>query len=469
MTTRNDTLVNKSTRDIVNTVDQKAFNASALYTHKFKKLGRTFSLNVTEAYSQNQAHGFLKSGIQFYNAQGLQDSVQAIDQYKTNNLKSQALNTNVTYTEPFTKAFAIVLNYSIGINNSSADRKSFNASSPGNYSVLVDSLSSDYQLNQFSNQAGAIFNYKKGKTIINFGTKVTDVRFNQVDKENGAPPLDRNFINWAPQASYQYRFSQQRSFRISYNGNTTQPTLEQIQPLRVNNDPLNIVLGNPDLRPSFSNSFNINYNSFKVISQQFIGLYGGYTFHTNPIVSDVTTDAVSGKSTSLYVNLAGKQTANFYFGGDFNRKIEGPDFNAGFGLNSNGNVYYNMVNGQLNLSKSFTYNPRIQINKYKEKKFDFYISGGPTYNISESSLQPKINNNGWGARGDGQFNVYLPGKFQIGMYNTYEYTARTASYNSDFSKLLLNAFIIKSFLKTDNLKLELWGERPAEPERWLSA
>lgn len=453
---RNDTLINNSTRNITNAVDQKALNASAFYTHKFKKTGRTFSFNIKEAYSQSEAHGFLNSDIMFYNAQGHQDSSQIIDQYKTNNLKSSALTTNATYSEPFSKTFAIVVNYSIGIDNSSADRKSFNQSSPGDYNALVNTLSSNYKLNQFSNQVGAIFNYKKGKTVFNFGTRVTNVNFHQADQYTGAV-LDRNFINWAPQASYQYNFSQQKMFRISYNGNTTQPTLEQIQPLRVNTDPLNVILGNPDLKPSFTNSFNINYRSYKVITGQFIGFYGGYAFTSNPIVSNISTDPISGKSTSQYLNLPDKQTSNFYFGGDFDKKIEKIGVNVGLRMNANGNIYYNLINSQLNMTKSFTYNPGININKYKEKKFDFYLFAGPTYTISESSLQPLINNNGSGFKADLSGSIYLPGKFQIGTYSNYEYDAKTQSFNSNFSRVLLNAFIIKSFLKTDNLKLELWG------------
>lgn len=453
---RNDTLINNNTRNITNTVNQKALDATALYTHKFKKTGRTLSFNVSEAYSESDANGFLNSDIRYYNAQKQQDSTQIIDQYKVNILKNSSLNTNLTYSEPLSKTFAIIVNYGIGLNNGSADRKSFNASSPSNYNILVDSLSSNYKLNQFFNQAGAIFNYKKGKTLINFGTRVNDVNFHQVDEFTNNV-LVRNFINWAPQASYQYRFSQQKSLRINYNGNTTQPNLEQIQPLRVNTDPLNIILGNPNLKPSFTNNFNINYNTYRVLTGQYLFLNGSYSFTTNPIVTDININPLSGKSISQYLNLPGKQTSNFYLNGNFSKKIEKLDLNVGLSLNVNGNVYYNLVNNYVNMSKNYTFNPQFTINKYKEKKYDFYLQAGPSYTISESSLQPLINNNGSGFKADGQFNIYLPGKIQIGMYNSYEYTARTKSFNTDFSRLLLNAFIIKSFLKTDNLKLELWG------------
>ncbi|HVW13773.1 MAG TPA: TonB-dependent receptor [Mucilaginibacter sp.] len=453
---RNDTLVNNSTRNLTNTVDQKIFNASALYTHKFKKTGRTFSFSITEAYNQSQANGYLKSTINYYNAQAQVDSSQNIDEYKTNNLKSNALNTNITYSEPFSKYFAVVVNYGFGISNSNADRQTFNPTAPGVYNSLDSALSSNYKLDQIINAGGAIFNYKRGKTIVNFGTRVNDVSFHQVDEFTGNPQ-DRNFVNWAPQANFQYRFSQQKSFNIGYRGYTTQPTLDQIQPIPINNDPLNIVLGNPELTPSFTNNFNVNYNSYKVITGQYIWLYANYSFTTNPIMNDITYDPLSGKSTSQYFNRPGKQNSNFFIGANFDRKFEKADFSAGFGLNANGNVYYNLVNDEVNMTKSYTFNPRINFSKYKEKKIEFYLNAGPTYTISESSLQPLANNNGWGAQGDSHIAIFLPWKFQIGTDDNYQYSAPTQSFNTSFSKLLINAFLIKTFLKQDNLKFTLWG------------
>ncbi|MGZ3813612.1 MAG: outer membrane beta-barrel protein [Mucilaginibacter sp.] len=452
----NSTLINKNSKSLINNVDQKAFNASALYTKKFKKTGRTFSFNIKEAYSESQAKGNLNKRIDFYNPQGNIDSSQLTDQYKTNDLKSNSVNTNLTYSEPFTKTFAVVVNYGIGVNNSNADRKTFDPSSPGNYNVFINTLSSDYKLNQFSNSGGAIFNYKKGKTNVTFGTRVVLANFHQVDMLGEAPVLDRSFVNWNPQASYQYRFSQQKSLYIRYNGNTTQPTLEQIQPLKDNTETLNTVLGNPLLKPSFTNSINFNYNSYKILTSQYVYIYGNYSFTSNPIVSNIDYNK-DGTSTSQYVNLPGKGTTNFYFGGNFNRKFEKLDFSVGMGLNANGSSYYNYVNNVLNLTKSYSYGPQISFQKYKEKKIEIYISGGPTYNISQSSLQTNTTNNGAGFNGNVSATIYLPLKFQIGTYSNYDYTAKTQSFPTDFSRTNINAFLIKTFLKGDNLKFTLWG------------
>lgn len=451
----NNALVNNSIRNLTNNVDQKLFNASAFYTHKFKKKGRTISFNISEAYNQSEAKGYLNSNINFYNAQGLVDSISNVDEYKTNNLKSSILTTNLTYTEPLSKVLAVVLNYGIGINNSSADRKTFDPSAQGDYNLLNSTYSSNYQLNSLSNLGGAVLNFKKGKSIVNFGTKVGDVLLHQTDEYTG-DVLPRNFIDWMPQASFQYRFSQQKSFNINYRGNTTLPSLDQLQPIRNNNDRLNIVVGNPNLKPSFTNNFDLWYNSYKVISSESIYLSGNYSYTTNPIVNDITYTK-DGGSTSQYFNLPGKRTSNFSFWGNYGKKIEKLDMYTGISFNGNGNTYYNLVNDALNRTQSYTFNPRVNFNKFKEKKIELYLSGGPTYTISRSSLQPNINNNGSGFRSDAGFTIYLPGKFQIGSNDSYEYTAKTKSFNTDFSKVLINASIIKTFLKNDNLKFTIWG------------
>lgn len=453
---RNDSLVNNSFRNLNNNVDADILNASAFYTKKFKKKGRTLSFLISEAYNDSQAKGNLRSTINYYNYQGRPDSSQVIDEYKTNDLKSSVLNTNLTYTEPLGKSLAVVLNYGINVNNGTADRKTFSPSAPGDYNVLVDSLSSDFRLNQLTNQGGAILNYKKGRSIVNFGTKVSTDRFREID-EYTQNALVRTFVNWNPQASWQYRFSQQRSFNIDYTGRTQQPSLDQIQPVRVNNDPLNIILGNPDLKPSFQNRFSANYNSYKIVSGQYIWLYGEYVFTSNPIVNDVTTDYRTGKSRSEYFNLPGKETSRSNLGANFSRKIEKLDFNVGLGMGANGSIYYNMVNGALNQTTNYTFNPRINFSKYEQKKLELYFYGGPTYTLSKSSLQPNLNNNGSGFNANGGFTIYLPAKFRIGTNSSYQYSAPTQSFNTSFSKTLINAFIIKTFLKDDNLRFTLWG------------
>lgn len=451
----NDILLNQSNRVLTNNGDEQILNASLFYTKKFKKKGRTFTANFTEALNQNNTKGYLNTEIDYYNNLGRLDSTQRVNQYKTNNLKSSVFNSNFTFSEPLSKTITLTGNYRFVLNNSSINRLSYNQSLPGEYDLMDNTLSSNYKLNQTSNQAGAVFNYKKNKTTFNFGSKIADVNYDQTDLYTNNV-LKRSFINYNPQASYQYRFSAQRSVRIDYNGNNTQPNLDQIQPVRVNTDPLNITIGNPDLRPSFTNRFNTYYNSYKVLSGQSIYVSGGYSTTSNPIISNTTTDS-AGKSIYQSTNLHGKQTANFYMYGGYNQKIKFLNIDGGINGNANGNTYYSYTNGVLNKTQSYTYALSARLSKYKEKKYDAYLSAGPTYTRSQSSLLTAINNNGTGFSARGDFGIYLPKKIRISTDQEYTFQGKTASFNQDFQRLIINASLSKAFFKDESLKLMVSG------------
>ena len=120
----------------------------------------------------------------------------------------------------------------------------------------------------------------KKKYSFNFGTNIGYTNFTQTDLKNNIDSK-RDFVNWFPQANFSYAFTSQRRVSVYYNGSTSQPSLQQIQPVRTNDDPLNITIGNPALRPSFRNNINLNeFNyllgaTFLLIACQMVLIFTG--------------------------------------------------------------------------------------------------------------------------------------------------------------------------------------------------
>jgi len=444
-------LLNNGNRSVINHGDQRIFDATALYTKKFKKVGRTLSWSLGEAYNNNQTEGYLNSEIDFYNkTTGKKDSSQNINQYKTTNSLSSVLNSNITYSEPVSKHAAVLFNYGLGINNSSTDRLSFNQSAPGVYDALDNTYSNNYKFNQYTNQLGAIFNYKTNKMIFNAGTKASGVNFKQVDEFTG-DELKRNFINWAPQASLQYKFSQYKTFYANYNGSTTQPTIEQIQPVLVNTDPLNITLGNAGLRPSFSNRFFMYYNNYQVISGQSVYINANYSNTINAIVNNTIESA--GKTITKYVNLGGQAPYDYSVYLNMGRKVKPlADIQVGVNASASGDVSYSYINNALDVSNSHTYSAGLSLYKYVQKKYDLSVRGGPSYNFSTMSLQPEANNNAAGFNSSGRFDLYLPLQFGAGSDVNYTYSAATQTFSAEY-KTIWNAYIFKAFRKDESFKI----------------
>jgi len=445
--------LNQSVRQITNDTDGRQANIAALWTKKLRKTGRTLSWELNESIDQSKSRGFLYAENSFYNRSGTVDSMSIVDQLKINDRINAVFNSNFTYSEPFTDALSLVLNYRFTASNGTSLRESYNPVGVDNYRDLDSLFSNDFRLNQRANQLGAVFNLKKGKSTVNFGTRVSRVQFNQTDRYTGSR-FERRFTNYNPQARWQYRFSQQKSLNISYNGNNTQPPIDQIQPVRVNDDPLNVVLGNPDLKPSFTNQWNAQYNSYKVLSNQYVYVFGNYSTTHNPIVSNIVTDSV-GRSVFQYHNLRDKSPANFSINTMFSKNLKKSNINLGGSLSANGNIYYNLSNDELNRTAFYSYTGDISIGQSLKDQYGFSVRFGPTYTKNTASLQTDQNNNGWGLQGMYGFVVYLPLKLELSSNGRYTYTAATQSFDEDFERFIVDATFSKKFLKAETLKLSI--------------
>ncbi|TCC97617.1 TonB-dependent receptor [Pedobacter hiemivivus] len=446
--------LNRGKRTINNESDEKGFNATAFWAKKLKKKGRTVSVNVKQSFKETTGTGFLNSKNEFLNIQNKPDSTVYIDQYKTSDIFKSSFSTNATYTEPISKALALVLNYGLNLNNSSSNKKSFNKDIIGNYNDLDEEYSNNFKMTQLSNNAGLNFNYRAGKSIVIFGTRLNAVRFKQVDLYEDTT-LKRSFINWSPQVNYSYNFSRSTSLRVSYNGNTSQPGMEQIQPYRANTDPLYIVLGNPNLSPSFSNSFGISYSSFKILTEQVLMVNGNFGFTSSAITTNIVTDK-AGKTTAQAINMTGKTPINFSLNVSAGRKIK--EINLNIEARAGGNYNYSISNNSLNTSKSFNYSVGPSINKYTDK-YSIQLSLSPSYNTSSTSLVGvKNNNDSYGANGNFELMARLPGKVELRTNGEYQYTGKSQAFNESLNRLIWNASINKKFLKTESLNLSLSGK-----------
>ncbi len=452
---KNDILLNAQNRSITSSGNKNEFAADALYTKKFKKQRRTFSWEISENYNQSQADGYLNSGIDFYNSLGTKDSTETVNQYKTSDVTNSALNSNITYSEPLSKAFSLGINYGLGINNSTANKKSFNQAASGSFDILDNIYSSNYQFTQLTNQLGAIVNFSKGKTLFNFGTKTSYADFEQIDKYTGSN-YKRNFINWAPQAFYSYQYSQFKSFSFFYTGRTTQPSIDQIQPVRTNTDPLNVTLGNSKLDPSYSNNFDLTYRLNNILTGQNMYLSVRYLFTTNSISSNVSTDAISGKTAIQYINLSGNSPYTYSVFADMSKTFSRSETVLSLNPSITGNVFYNYINAQLNRSGSTLYSISVGIAKSKKNKYNLSAFVQPNYSINTFSLQPQINNDAFGINSRVSGRIFLPLKLQISSVINNSYTEKTQAFDAQ-SKTIWNAAFSKTFLKDDNLKFSISG------------
>ncbi|OAQ42244.1 hypothetical protein A5893_03790 [Pedobacter psychrophilus] len=450
----NNQKINDGTRTFDENNSNNNINSSLFYGKKFKKVGRTLTFRFNQSYFKNNSDGILKSTNNFYDETNQLDSIDVINQNKLNNQEGESYKASLTYTEKFTKYFSVSTNYDFAINNVRSKLNSFNANSAGEYVNLDPIFSNNLKYDVTTNQGGLSFGYKKEKTNLTIGTKVA---LSNLKQNNLAlnDVFERNFTNFVPSVAYKYSFTQQKTFSLNYNGNTKQPNVNQLQPVLNNSNPLYITVGNRNLDLAFTHRFNVNYNSYKVLTSRNIYFYGSYSFTNNDIINDVTTNQ-QGASISTYTNLKDGNTNNFYFGGSLGGKVGKSKTYWNTGFNTNGNTYYNIINDQLNVNKSYSFSPDFRIGSY-EDKLSFSFSAQPGYNINKSSLQASQNANGFIFNSYFSFSYKLPKKVTIQINGNYEYQQKTVAFNNNFDKFIVNSSIYKTFLKNDNLKFEISG------------
>ncbi len=444
-----DQLLNKSIRQTNNEGDSRNFKATGLWNKRLRKKGRTISVNVEQYVNKDDKEGFLNSQNEYYGSQGVLDSIQLINQRKTNIIENSVFSSNIAYTEPLSGALTLAFNYRLNLNNGISNLLSYNQSANGTYSDLDSLYSNKFELEQVSNQFGTTLNYNEGKNTVRLGFSAADVNFKQIDRFHNQT-MKRSFVNWNPNARWSHRFSAQKSFNINYYGNTNQPSLNQIQPVRENQDPLNIVVGNPDLDPSFRSSISADYYSYKVLTGRYFNLYMNSSFTSNAIVSNVNTDAV-GKSVYRYENLTDHMPLNYSVYLYYGSKIKGINLDIGGNVDYSSNSYFNMTNNELNKTQSDAFSFQFNVRKHVQQKYSFYFNAGPRYTKSTASLQKELSNEAWGVNGNASANVFLPGKFELFSDANYTYTPATQVFDDSFERLIWNGGLRKKFLKADQL------------------
>ncbi|OMP79544.1 outer membrane beta-barrel family protein [[Flexibacter] sp. ATCC 35208] len=444
------TLLNTNSRAVHSKTDETTFNAGILFNKQLKKKGRKFSMGISEGYTRNNGNEFLKSAINYYNEKEGLDSSVVNDQNRVQHSDNNTLTANATFNEPLSDKAQLAFSYDFVLTNANSNLNTYKKSDSDKYDVLDSLYSNDFKIDNVSHQGGAMFIYKATKFRLSAGSKVSNVSFEQLNRYDNST-FKRNFVNINPQVYLTYTFSQSKSMTFNVTRRTQLPTVTQLQPVRINTDPLNIHLGNPDLDPSYSDDIYWNYNSYKAITQQYMYLNANFSLKHNSIVSNVVTDS-AGASTYQYANIK----KNGYNGGiwamrDFKTNWWG--MSLATMLSANTNVSYNMVNSVLNKATSYTISPELTLRKNADKKGYFEVNARPNYTIQKSSLLPSLNSNGLGFDAGAEFRVFLPKNFEFYSRTNFTYSPKTKSFNTDLKRTIWNMEVSRKFLKEKQLRV----------------
>jgi hypothetical protein len=437
------------------------FSTTALFRKKFHKVGRTISANFNFGYNTTTRQNYYKTSDTHVGADSTTDFLTGYDRLTNADNLGRNLGLSLTYTEPITKSRFLELTYAWNHNFSSSNNLTYDLNSASDkYDKLNDSLSNIFENVFQTQQAGINIRTQKFKYDYTIGV---NVQFSNLDNNNvsRSTHITQHTVNYYPSASFNYNFEQGRRFRVRYSGSTTQPTVQQLQPLPDLTSSLYVQQGNPDLKPTFTHSFNIGYNAFN--RSTFRGFFGNIrtSFAENKIVNANRTDT-SGKQytkpmnangaynidgfmvNTIPVNKKNNSTINFNtsmsYGRDVSFSTTGADFNSAV----------------KTFNKTFSATQGLSFNYFYKELFDVSTTASAQYSAARYDIQKTANTNYFNYSFALDFNVNFPAGIILGSDLTYTLNAgRTAGYNVDVT--MLNAFISKSVFKQKQGLIKLYG------------
>jgi hypothetical protein len=305
-------------------------------------------------------------------------------------------------------------------------------------------------MNAYSHSSMAVLRFidKKLKFAMGSGISTVKLKLNNIDNN---VRNDYDFLNFTPQGQISYQMKPQESISFNYRGTTRQPTIDQLQPIRNNNDPLYEMIGNPNLKVAFNHNFNAFYNRYKVLSGSGLWVSLSYNITDNAIANSNTIDP-SGKRTSIPVNVDGNSNWNFW--GNWNKGQGEKKLNYGIQLNGNGGQYNSFVNNDKNTTNFKNAELGFSLNYSFPDKYSFELRPEVGRNTSKTTAVKRSATNNYYTYG-GYVNgfVMLPGKLELTSNANFDLQQRVEGFGARSNIILWNASLARKVFKDKSGKI----------------
>ena len=392
--THPDSLAKQTINHTISDRNGNNLNNNILYSHSFKKRGRTFSINLNTSYNKRVGESYTDfTQLDFRNP-----SFDSIDKRFSDQFSSTfQTSARISYTEPLSAKSQLQFTYNPSWSKSPADQKTYSYDSVDKeYSIFNDRLSNVFDNKTTAHNGGIAF--RTGDRDNQF---TAGVNYQRTELYNNRtfpnPPYEgsKAFNNVLPNAMARFKLSTKSNIRLFYRSNVNQPSITQLQDvLNVQNQPFYSV-GNPNLKPQYSHILNGTYtftNTAKgrvLVGNVFAQKSNNYITNATYIVQG--RDSVIGKNIlAQYDQISKPINVDGYYGLRSFLTYAVPLKFIKSNLNMNGGLNYNFVpglfNNQKTESKSYTYSVGTVIASNVSQYVDFTVSYSANFNkaISET-------------------------------------------------------------------------------------
>ena len=479
-------MVNHRENSSITYSDNVSIGAMLQLNRKLNSKGRNATLRTDISYGEGDSKSLSTSNVHLYQVEDAfgNDSTYQTNRFNTTPTKTLNYSVQFTYSEPVFKAMFLQLSYKFNYKYNKSDRSTFDFSNvDGNMFAGVDNVYRgwdnylsrlDHPLDNYLDESLSRYSEYKNyiheiqlmlrvireKYRLNVGVMVQPQKTRFIQRYQGInTDTVRNVVNVTPTLDFRYRFSKLSNLRINYRGTTSQPSMTDLLDIRDDSDPLNITMGNPGLKPSFTNTLRLFFNNYTQEHQRATMVHLNYSNTRNSISNMVTYDEETGGRTTRPENING----NWNISGAlmFNTALDSVGY---WTVSTFTNVRYNNYVGYLaldqysgsrkNTTKTTTIGEQLTAS-FRNSWLEVSLDGSVDYTHTRNLLQSQNNLDTWQFAYGGYFSLYLPWGMSL---STDLHQNSRRGYNDssmNTNELIWNMQLSQSFLKGNALTVSL--------------
>lgn len=363
---------------------QRNFSNRLEVMKKLDTLGKYVRVYFENNNRVNDSESFLDSERNIF---GDDSSQQILDQRTTIDNANDSYELGASFRQPLNKDLYLDFRYSYN-NNEQKNERSVSDFDEGTGEYIYNStLSSDFD-----------FNARKHVPEIGFGSNGKKFRFNlrarmeQIGLDNEdfiqETSFSKDYSNLLFSSYANYTIGNNKRLGLNYNSRLNVPSVNQLQPVPNVRNPLNIIVGNPNLGPEVTHNLYLNYNDYNWKDRTGLFLYSGVNFENDKVVSITTTDEDFIRTTT-YENVEGNYRA--WAGINYSKQIKRDSlYSFKFTISPNANIsrQVGFTNGSRLEAMNYNINPRVGLLfNYKEM-----IELEPEYTLGINATRYNLDN-----------------------------------------------------------------------------
>ena len=446
--------------------DDNSLSAQATLqvNRKLNSKGRNITFRGRFEYGDDDSDQYSSSDTRYFLTGSTQDD-DIIRRYITAPSTDYSYQAQLTYSEPIAKATFLQFSYRFQYSLSESDKNTYDLAGlgwewgdrlPDDYLEHRDDDQSKYaQYQTYAHDARIGLRFVRPKYQLNAGFSFQPQNTRLTYQKGAIDTVStRHVFNFAPNIDFRMRFSKVSQLRVTYRGRSSQPGMENLLPVTDDSNPLNVRVGNPDLKPAFSHNLRLFYNNYVPDKQRGIFSHAFFQMTQNSISSSRVYNDATGGWTTTPRNINGNWSAFGMFG--FNTALKNKKYTIGTFTNANyaNNVGY-LTSGRgadaverKNTTTNLTLNERLNAT-YRNDWLELGVNGTLSYSIERDKLTPSNNQQPYTFSYGANTTINLPWNMSIAtnIANQSRRGYRDASMNRD--ELIWNAQIAQTFLNGD--------------------